>query len=56
MIGEGEMGLEPFRNLLNDPRFQSIPMYLETPKGERAGKDHDAISLATLRDLVGDKH
>ncbi|MEC7496912.1 MAG: deoxyribonuclease IV [Planctomycetota bacterium] len=56
MIGEGEMGLEPFRNLLNDPRFQSIPMYLETPKGERAGKDHDAINLATLRDLVGDKH
>ena len=56
MIGEGEMGLEPFRNLLNDPRFQSIPMYLETPKGERAGKDHDAINLATLRDLVVDKH
>ena len=52
VIGEGEMGLEPFRNLLNDARFQSIPMYLETPKGDRDGEDLDAINLATLRGLV----
>ena len=52
VIGEGEMGLEPFRNLLNDARFQTIPMYLETPKGDRDGEDLDAINLATLRGLV----
>lgn len=52
VIGEGEMGLEPFRNLLNDSRFQTIPMYLETPKGDRDGEDLDAINLATLRGLV----
>ncbi len=52
VIGEGEMGLEPFRNLLNDSRFQTVPMYLETPKGDRDGEDLDAINLATLRGLV----
>ncbi len=31
-IGKGCLGLEPFRLLLNDPRFASHPMILETPK------------------------
>jgi deoxyribonuclease-4 len=52
-IGEGFLGLEPFRHLLNDRRFRKIPMYLETPKGERDGEKLDAINLATLRALVG---
>ena len=51
-IGEGEMGLEPFRLLLNDKRFQKIPMYLETEKGDRDGEDMDAMNLKTLRSLV----
>ncbi len=51
-IGEGEMGLQPFRLLLNDKRFRKIPMYLETEKGERDGKDLDAINLETLRRLI----
>jgi deoxyribonuclease-4 len=51
-IGEGRLGLEPFRYLLNDRRFRKVPMYLETPKGERDGADLDAINLATLRGLV----
>jgi len=51
-IGEGCLGLEPFRNLLNDPRFESIPMYLETEKGERDGESLDAINLRTLRSLI----
>ena len=34
-IGEGEMGLEPFRLLLNEKQLQKIPMYLETEKGDR---------------------
>jgi deoxyribonuclease-4 len=53
-IGEGTLGLEPFRHLLNDPRFRQTPMYLETPKGERDGEDLDVINLRTLRGLVGD--
>jgi deoxyribonuclease-4 len=51
-IGEGQMGLAPFRLLLNDKRFAKIPMYLETEKGEREGVDLDAINLKTLRSLV----
>jgi deoxyribonuclease-4 len=51
-IGEGEMGIEPFRHLMNDRRFRRVPMYLETPKGERKGVDLDAVNLATLRGLV----
>lgn len=51
-IGEGCLGLEPFRHILNDPRFEEIPMYLETEKGERDGEDLDAINLRTLRNLL----
>jgi deoxyribonuclease-4 len=52
-IGRGCLGPEPFRLLLNDPRFREIPMYLETPKGQHEGRDWDAINLETLRSLVG---
>ena len=31
-IGKGCLGLDPFRRLLNDPRFGQLPMLLETPK------------------------
>lgn len=51
-IGAGKLGLEPFRHLLNDPRFREIPMYMETPKGEEEGEQLDAINLRTLRGLV----
>ena len=30
-IGKGSLGLEPFRFIMNDPRFDNIPMVLETP-------------------------
>ncbi len=33
-IGRGEIGLPPFRRLLNDARFAALPMLLETPKTE----------------------
>lgn len=52
-IGQGEMGIEPFRFLLNDRRFKKVPMYLETPKGEFKGEDYDKINLRVLRELVG---
>ncbi|HWE39667.1 MAG TPA: deoxyribonuclease IV [Isosphaeraceae bacterium] len=51
-IGRGRMGLEPFRLLVNDPRFAATPMVLETPKGTEAGEDLDAIHLRTLRRLL----
>lgn len=54
-IGAGKLGLAPFRHLLNDSRFSSIPMYLETPKGEEDGEQLDAINLRTLRGLVKEK-
>lgn len=51
-IGEGHLGVEPFRLLLADSRFAEIPMYLETEKGERDGESLDAINLRTLRSLI----
>lgn len=51
-IGRGELGLEPFRHLLNDPRFFQVPMYLETAKGEEEGEELDAINLRTLKSLI----
>ena len=46
-IGKGELGLEPFRFLLNDPRFAGLAMLLETPGGDEAYR----IDLTTLRSL-----
>lgn len=51
-IGEGALGLEPFRHLLNDPRFRQTPMYLETPKEDRDGEEMDVVNLRTLRSLI----
>jgi deoxyribonuclease-4 len=50
-IGEGCLGLESFRLLLNDRRFRDVPMYIETPKGTKDGINLDMINLATLRSL-----
>ncbi len=49
-IGKGEIGLEAFRNLLNDSRFANHPMTLETPKGKNLQEDRD--NLAVLRSLL----
>lgn len=51
-IGDGHIGLEPFRFLVNDPRFRSLPMILETPKGIEDGEELDARNLGVLRSLV----
>lgn len=51
-IGRGEMGLEPFRLLVNDRRFRRRPMILETPKQAGEESDMDAVNLATLRGLM----
>jgi deoxyribonuclease-4 len=51
-IGRGCMGLEPFRLLVNDPRFRNRPMILETPKEGDDDEDMDPVNLAVLRGLV----
>ena len=51
-IGAGRMGLEPFRHLVNDPRFRALPMILETPKGRVAGETLDARNARVLRQLL----
>ena len=48
-IGQGEIGLDGFRLLLNDPRFDSHPMILETPKGDDLAEDIE--NLRVLRSL-----
>ncbi|MCG6155745.1 deoxyribonuclease IV [Rubinisphaera margarita] len=54
-IGEGHLGLEPFRHLVNDPRFDELPMYLETKKEKRDGVEMDAVNLKTLQGLIAKK-
>ncbi|HJQ97723.1 MAG TPA: deoxyribonuclease IV [Candidatus Polarisedimenticolaceae bacterium] len=49
-IGKGRLGLAPFRFLLNDRRFEDVPMVLETEKGDDLAEDR--VNLATLRSLV----
>jgi deoxyribonuclease IV len=49
-IGEGEIGLEAFRLLLNDARFARIPKLLETPKTIET--ESDRKNMATLRSLL----
>lgn len=58
-IGKGCIGIEPFRRLVNDPRFAHLPMIIETEKTERraGGKGLvevdplDEMNLNTLRSL-----
>jgi len=50
-IGKGCIGLEGFRQLLQDSRFSRHPMTLETPKGKDLIEDRE--NLATLRSLYG---
>lgn len=49
-IGKGELGLEPFRNMLNDRRLAKIPKILETPKSEDLHEDIENLKI--LRSLI----
>jgi deoxyribonuclease IV len=56
-IGDGEIGLEGFRALLNDARLGTMPMLIETPKAVAGGTvvvhdAWDAKNLTTLRSLL----
>ena len=55
-IGQGCVGLEPFRRLVRDERFRHLPMVLETPKaGGRPAGDlgPDPLDLENLAILKG---
>ena len=49
-IGKGCIGLEGFRQLVNDGRFKDLPMTLETPKGKDLKEDKENLQL--LRSLI----
>jgi deoxyribonuclease-4 len=49
-IGQGCIGLEGFRLLVNDPRFRHLPKIIETPKGDDLAEDRENLTL--LRSLV----
>jgi deoxyribonuclease-4 len=49
-IGEGKIGLEGFRLLMNDSRWEKIPKILETPK--EGGTEKDQKNLNVLRKLA----
>jgi deoxyribonuclease-4 len=51
-IGEGRLGLEAFRLILNDRRFHRLPMLLETPKDDDFVRA-DRRNLGRLRRLIG---
>jgi deoxyribonuclease IV len=48
-IGQGKIGAEAFRHIVNDPRFERTPGCLETPKS--ADMHEDVENLAILRGL-----
>lgn len=48
-IGKGFIGLDGFRNIMNDERLSKIPKILETPKGKEQFEDLE--NLEVLRSL-----
>lgn len=50
-IGKGTLGIEPFRWIMNDPRFDELPLILETPD-----ESLWASEIALLYSLVEDTH
>ena len=56
-IGEGCLGLEPFRRLVNDTRFADVPILIETEKTSRSCKptviEADPLDMKNLSVLRG---
>ena len=48
-IGEGQIGVGGFALLVNDPRFESLPMILETPKEPEGADIRNLTLLRSLR-------
>jgi deoxyribonuclease IV len=51
-IGKGYLGIEPFRLIVNDPRFHKLPMILETPKESDGNSEMDRVNLGLLREMM----
>lgn len=51
LIGEGTIGVEPFRRIMTDARLAAIPKVIETPKGDDAAAS-DGRMLRLLRTLA----
>lgn len=51
-IGQGKIGREAFRHMVNDARFAKLPGCLETPKS--ADLHEDVENLAVLRGLIAE--
>ncbi len=49
-IGKGFIGVEGFRNIMNDKRLTHIPKILETPKGKEQLEDLENLSV--LKSLI----
>jgi len=49
LIGEGSLGPEPFRRIMRDPRFHTVPKVIETPKGGVNWVRNDRRMLRRLR-------
>jgi deoxyribonuclease-4 len=52
-IGKGQIGTEGFRPWLNDPTWEKVPGYLETPLGEDDEYLAYVADLRVLRGLIG---
>jgi deoxyribonuclease-4 len=62
-IGDGCLGLEPFRRLMNDPRMDGLPILIETEKSDGANRPNAIVAdpldmrnldaLRSLRSEVG---
>lgn len=52
-IGEGAIGIDAFRFIMNDQHLKAVPKILETPK-EKEAVDYDRINLERLRAFVID--
>ena len=50
-IGEGAIGLNAFRFIMNDKRLGAIPKIIETPK-KKGRVDYDRVNLERLRSLI----
>ncbi len=50
-IGQGTIGIEPFRRLLNDPRFAHCAFIAETPVDEPGDDERNVRVLKSLVDL-----
>ncbi len=49
-ISKGQIGLEAFRFIMNEPHFRKVPKVLETPKGKDLAED--IVNMKTLRGLM----